>query len=52
MTKDWNFNQPLESKLENQEDSDKIAALFGIIKEVIFLLSVFVFMLDCVNCSI
>lgn len=29
MTKDWNFNQPLESKLENQEDSDKIAALFG-----------------------
>ena len=32
MTKDWNFNQPLESKSENQEDPDKIAALFGIIK--------------------
>ena len=29
MTKDWNFNQPLESKSENQEDPDKIAALFG-----------------------
>ena len=29
MTKDWNFNQPLESKSENQVDSDKIAALFG-----------------------
>lgn len=29
MTKDWNFNQPLESKSENQGDSDKIAALFG-----------------------
>ena len=29
MTKDWNFNQPLESKSENQEDQDKIAALFG-----------------------
>ena len=28
MTKDWNFNQPLESKSENQEDPDKIAALF------------------------
>ncbi|MTV69633.1 chemotaxis protein, partial [Streptococcus pneumoniae] len=26
MTKDWNFNQPLESKSENQEDPDKIAA--------------------------
>ncbi len=29
MTKNWNFNQPLESKSENQEDADKIAALFG-----------------------
>ena len=29
MTKDWNFNQPLESKSENQEDPDKIASLFG-----------------------
>ena len=29
MTKDWNFNQPLESKSENQEDPDKIADLFG-----------------------
>lgn len=29
MTKDWNFNQPLESKSENQEDPDKIVALFG-----------------------
>ena len=29
MTKDWNFNQPLESKSENHEDPDKIAALFG-----------------------
>ena len=26
MTKDWNFNQPLESKPDNQEDPDKIAA--------------------------
>ena len=23
MTKDWNFNQPLESKSENQGDSDR-----------------------------
>ena len=29
MTKNWDFNQPLESKSENQEDPDKIAALFG-----------------------
>ena len=29
MTKEWNFNQPLESKSENQVDSDKIEALFG-----------------------
>ena len=38
MTKDWSFNQPLESKSENQEDPDKIEAYLEIIKEVMMLI--------------
>ena len=34
MTKDWNFNQPLESKSENQEDQIKLRPYLEIIKEV------------------
>ena len=31
MTKDWNFNQPLERKLENQENLDELQHHFDFI---------------------
>lgn len=46
MTKDWNFNEPLESKSENQEDPDKILFLFSIFSGSLSFSKVITFLSD------